>query len=60
MTDVKHAHDAGYWARTFSRPLASCPQFAPGELGQPERDAWRTGWRKADEDLKRGEAIDPR
>jgi hypothetical protein len=30
--------------------------FACGELGQPERDAWRTGWRKADEDLKRGRA----
>jgi hypothetical protein len=53
MDAIGHAYSAGYRARDFARPLADCPTFCNGSIGQPERDAWRSGWEKRDAEIRR-------
>lgn len=50
MTDeLLKAYQAGVHARAAHWPVTKCPVFAPGQLGDPQRQAWIKGWRDGPE-----------
>lgn len=52
MDRLAQARECGFFAREAGREVTSCPMFALGDLGRPERQAWVEGWKQRDRELR--------
>lgn len=51
--NLDHAREAGSRARKNGRGIDTCPLYAMGDIGMQWRQAWMSGWNKAEAEFRR-------